>query len=95
MPLYFFSLPRAGSSNERQVVHRLCKDVVQCAAVHCTAVLNSSPANVLCAFVWLAGSINERQWYTDYAKMSFSALLFYGYVFVLGLILYFALRWFK
>ena len=42
-----------------------------------------------------AGSIGERQWYTDYAKMSFSALLFYGYVFGLGLALYFALRWFK
>jgi hypothetical protein len=46
-------------------------------------------------YVAPAGSINERQWYTDYAKMSFSALLFYGYVFVLGLVLYFALRWFK
>ena len=42
-----------------------------------------------------SGSMVERQWYTDYAKMSFSALLFYGYVFVLGLVLYFALRWFR
>ncbi|KAF8065746.1 yipf1 [Scenedesmus sp. PABB004] len=42
-----------------------------------------------------AGSFVERQWYTDYAKMSFSALLFYGYVFGLGLVLTTALRWFK
>eukprot|EP00879_Flechtneria_rotunda_P032283 GHRR01035463.1.p1 GENE.GHRR01035463.1~~GHRR01035463.1.p1 ORF type:complete len:127 (+),score=37.13 GHRR01035463.1:389-769(+) len=27
--------------------------------------------------------------------MSFSALMFYGYVFALGLVLYFALRWFR
>jgi hypothetical protein len=37
----------------------------------------------------------ELQWYTDYAKMSYSAVLFYGYVFVLGMALYFALRWFR
>lgn len=41
------------------------------------------------------GSIADMQWYTDYAKMSYSAMLFYGYVFVLGMILYFALRWFR
>jgi hypothetical protein len=52
-------------------------------------------ATCTCLLLRHAGSINERQWYTDYAKMSFSALLFYGYVFVLGLVLYFALRWFK
>ncbi|GBF89718.1 hypothetical protein Rsub_02888 [Raphidocelis subcapitata] len=40
-------------------------------------------------------SLAELQWYTDYAKMSYSAVLFYGYVFVLGMILYFALRWFR
>lgn len=28
-------------------------------------------------------------------QMSYSALLFYGYVFLLGLVLYFALRWFR
>ena len=37
----------------------------------------------------------SHQWYTDYAKMSYSALMFYGYVFALGLVLFFALRWFK
>jgi hypothetical protein len=37
----------------------------------------------------------QLQWYTDYAKMSYSAMLFYGYVFVLGVALYFALRWFR
>eukprot|EP00878_Enallax_costatus_P014212 GHUV01014866.1.p1 GENE.GHUV01014866.1~~GHUV01014866.1.p1 ORF type:complete len:289 (+),score=77.15 GHUV01014866.1:98-868(+) len=37
----------------------------------------------------------SKQWYTNYEKMSYSALMFYGYVFVLGLVLYFALRWFK
>lgn len=42
-----------------------------------------------------SGSMAERQWYTDYAKMSYSALMFYGYVFVLGLVLFFALRWFR
>lgn len=42
-----------------------------------------------------SSSVVDRQWYTDYTKMSFSALLFYGYVFVLGMVLYFALRWFK
>jgi hypothetical protein len=40
-------------------------------------------------------SIAELQWYTDYAKMSYSAVMFYGYVFVLGMVLYFALRWFR
>lgn len=42
-----------------------------------------------------SGSVIEHQWYTDYAKMSYSALMFYGYVFVLGLVLFFALRWFR
>lgn len=42
-----------------------------------------------------SSSMVERQWYTDYAKMSYSALMFYGYVFVLGLVLFFALRWFR
>jgi len=41
------------------------------------------------------GSIADLQWYTDYAKMSYSAMLYYGYVFVLGMVLYFALRWFR
>lgn len=41
------------------------------------------------------GSVVEHQWYTDYAKMSYSALMFYGYVFALGMVLFFALRWFK
>jgi hypothetical protein len=36
-----------------------------------------------------------HQWFTDYAKMSYSALMFYGYVFALGLVLFFALRWFR
>lgn len=35
------------------------------------------------------------QWYADYAKMSFSALLFYGYVFLFGMVLWLALRWFN
>jgi len=39
--------------------------------------------------------VHARQWYADYTKMSFSALLFYGYVFLLGMGLFFALRWFK
>jgi hypothetical protein len=42
-----------------------------------------------------SGSVIEHQWYTDYAKMSYSALMFYGYVFALGLVLFFALRWFR
>lgn len=42
-----------------------------------------------------SGAINNRQWYNDYAKMSYSALMYYGYVFVLTLGLYFALKWFK
>jgi hypothetical protein len=33
--------------------------------------------------------------YTDYAKISYSAVLFYGYVFVLGMAFYFTLRWFR
>jgi hypothetical protein len=37
----------------------------------------------------------ERQWYTDYTKMSFSALLFYGYVFLFSMGLFMALRWFR
>ncbi|KAI8476789.1 MAG: hypothetical protein J3K34DRAFT_516364 [Monoraphidium minutum] len=40
-------------------------------------------------------SIAELQWYADYAKMSYSAALFYGYVFVLGMIFFFTLRWFR
>lgn len=39
--------------------------------------------------------IGELQWYNDYAKVSYSALLFYGYVFALGFALWFALRWFR
>jgi hypothetical protein len=39
--------------------------------------------------------INKKQWYNDYGKMSYSALIFYGYIFLLGMGLYFALRWFK
>jgi hypothetical protein len=42
-----------------------------------------------------SSSIVAHQWYTDYAKMSYSALMFYGYVFVLGLVLFFVLRWFR
>jgi hypothetical protein len=40
-------------------------------------------------------SVAELQWYNDYAKVSYSALLFYGYVFALGFGLWFALRWFR
>ena len=40
-------------------------------------------------------SVSELQWYNDYAKVSYSALLFYGYVFALGFGLWFALRWFR
>jgi hypothetical protein len=85
----------AGSINERAVVHRLrhsgCASITLARRCHALCALLNQP----CAVCAPAGSINERQWYTDYAKMSFSALLFYGYVFVLGLVLYFALRWFK
>lgn len=41
------------------------------------------------------GAAFDRQWYNDYAKLGWSALLFYGYVFVIGLVLYFAARYFK
>lgn len=42
-----------------------------------------------------SSSTTQKQWYSDYGKMSWSAALFYGYTFVLGLGLFFALRWFK
>lgn len=42
-----------------------------------------------------SSSMVTHQWYTDYAKMSYSALMFYGYVFALGMVLFFALRWFR
>jgi protein YIPF1/2 len=42
-----------------------------------------------------SSSVSELQWYNDYAKVSYSALLFYGYVFALGFGLWFALRWFR
>jgi hypothetical protein len=37
----------------------------------------------------------DQQWYTNYSQVGYSALLFYGYVFVLGLALFFILRWFN
>jgi hypothetical protein len=40
-------------------------------------------------------SVADLQWYNDYAKVSYSALLFYGYVFALGFGLWFALRWLR
>jgi hypothetical protein len=36
-----------------------------------------------------------QQWYTDYTKLGTSAALFYGYVFVFGMGLWLALRWFN
>lgn len=82
------SPPSAGNIGERQCfTYPLLMIAACCLAVCCAASC--------LAAVKPAGSIGERQWYTDYAKMSFSALLFYGYVFGLGLALYFALRWFK
>ncbi|MEW5313450.1 MAG: hypothetical protein WDW38_005016 [Sanguina aurantia] len=40
-------------------------------------------------------SSSQAQWYNDYGKMSASAAVFYGYVFLVGMALYFILRYFK
>lgn len=41
------------------------------------------------------GEVVTQQWFTDYAKLGTSAVLFYGYVFAFGLGLWLALRWFN
>lgn len=37
----------------------------------------------------------ENQWFTDYTKLGTSAAIFYGYVFIVGLCLFFCVKWFK
>ncbi|GIL46113.1 hypothetical protein Vafri_3174 [Volvox africanus] len=37
----------------------------------------------------------NKQWFTDYTKLATSAAIFYGYIFVVGLILFFFVKWFK
>ncbi|GFR42590.1 hypothetical protein Agub_g3517 [Astrephomene gubernaculifera] len=42
-----------------------------------------------------SSSITDNQWFTDYTKLGTSAAIFYGYVFIVGLLLFFAVKWFR
>ncbi|KXZ51949.1 hypothetical protein GPECTOR_11g73 [Gonium pectorale] len=37
----------------------------------------------------------QKQWFTDYTKLATSAAIFYGYIFIVGLLLFFVVKWFK
>ncbi|EFJ53065.1 hypothetical protein VOLCADRAFT_102690 [Volvox carteri f. nagariensis] len=37
----------------------------------------------------------KNQWFTDYTKLATSAAIFYGYIFIVGLVLFFIVKWFK
>ncbi|KAG2497391.1 hypothetical protein HYH03_004547 [Edaphochlamys debaryana] len=43
----------------------------------------------------LLASTTDDQWFTDYTKLGTSAAIFYGYVFIVGLIVFFTVKWFK
>ncbi|GLC34136.1 hypothetical protein PLESTB_000841300 [Pleodorina starrii] len=42
-----------------------------------------------------AADFTDNQWFTDYTKLATSAAIFYGYIFVVGLVLFFVVKWFK
>ncbi|GIL71631.1 hypothetical protein Vretimale_920 [Volvox reticuliferus] len=42
-----------------------------------------------------SSELANKQWFTDYTKLATSAAIFYGYIFVVGLILFFFVKWFK
>jgi hypothetical protein len=42
-----------------------------------------------------SGTQIQQQWFNDYSKMGISAAVIYGYIFILGVGLYFAVRYFK
>ena len=37
----------------------------------------------------------QSQWFTDYTKLSASAAIFYGYTFIVGLVVWLLLRYFR
>lgn len=39
--------------------------------------------------------ITDDQWFTDYTKLATSAAIFYGYIFIIGLLFFFVVKWFK